>query len=116
MIGSTMPRISGRARSNRVHVRPTDAALFSKWAMNQLLRSSEKLGDIVGSDGLDGAPRDLSSSPGVDMSSTRKFSTSSATSTANGAPSLGPSALRSLRSCCRFCGRACRLASRRGDA
>jgi hypothetical protein len=54
--------------------------VVSKRAMNQLLRSLEKLGYVVGSDGLDRGPRDLSASPGVDMSSTRKFSTSSATS------------------------------------
>jgi len=48
--------------------------VVSKRAMNQLLRSLEKLGYVVGSDGLDGGPRDLCASPGVDMSSTRKFS------------------------------------------
>jgi len=32
-----------------------------------LLRSLEKLGYIVGSDGLDGGPRDLSASPTVQL-------------------------------------------------
>jgi hypothetical protein len=109
------PAFPGEHGRIALFVRP-GRGVVSKWAMNQLLRSSEKLGCIVRSDGLDGAPRDLSASPGEDMSSTRKFSTTSATWTANGAPSLGPSALRSSRSCSRFCGRACRLARLAGVA
>jgi hypothetical protein len=38
-----------------------------KRAINRLLRSLEKLGYIVGSDGLDGGPRDLSASPTVQL-------------------------------------------------
>ena len=100
-------------------VRPSglaERAGVSKQAMNQLLRSLEVSAITSGLMGSTGAARDLSASPAVDTPPTRKFTTSSATSNANGAPRLGPSASRSSRSCCRFCGRACRLASRRDRA
>ena len=54
-------------RSNRAHVRPARRGVDSKRAINQLLRSLEKLGYIVGSDGLDGGPRDLSASPTLEL-------------------------------------------------
>lgn len=54
-------------RSNRARVRPADVAL-SATGDEPVLRNSEKLGYTVGSDGPDGAPRDLSASSVPDMS------------------------------------------------
>ena len=83
-------------------VRPgtlAERAGMSKQAMNQPPRASKVLVISFGLMYQMRAARALSASPSADVPNTQKWSMYSATSNASGAPSLGPSASLSLRSC-----------------